>query len=105
MKKKNCEYFFQNPKWKQEYAIKINNTFEILENMGENKTDNISNKKWESIKTIIKETKQQLIEKDERTKTLKNKWYGEKCNRSNEESKRTVVDKKKTGEWRAGVSP
>jgi hypothetical protein len=25
---------FQNPKWKQEYAIEINNRFEILENMG-----------------------------------------------------------------------
>jgi len=24
---------FQNPKWKQEYAIEINNKFEILENL------------------------------------------------------------------------
>jgi len=34
-------------------------------------------KKWENIKTIIKETKQQLIEKDESTETLKNRWYDE----------------------------
>ena len=33
--------------------------------------------KWQNIKTIIKETKQQLIEKDERTETLKNRWYVE----------------------------
>jgi len=26
---------FQNPKWKQEYAIEINNKFEILENLDE----------------------------------------------------------------------
>jgi len=36
-------------------------------------------KKWENFKTIIKETKQQLIEKDESTETLKNKWYDEEC--------------------------
>ena len=24
---------FQNPKWKQEYAIEISNNFEILENL------------------------------------------------------------------------
>ena len=24
---------FQNPKWKQEYAIEINNKFEMLENL------------------------------------------------------------------------
>jgi hypothetical protein len=35
------------------------------------------NEKWECIKTVIKETKQQLIEKDEKTDTLKNKWYVE----------------------------
>jgi len=32
--------------------------------------DNYINKKWENIKTIIKETKQQLIEKDEGTETF-----------------------------------
>ena len=51
----------------QEYAIEItsNNRFEILENMeDEDNSDNNINEKWESIKTIIKETKQQLREKD-----------------------------------------
>ena len=63
---------FQNPKWKQEYAMEINNIFEILENLGhEDIIDNNINEKWESIKTIIKETKQQLIEKDEGQKHLK----------------------------------
>jgi len=33
--------------------------------------DNNINEKWENIKTIIKETKQQLIEKDGSTETLK----------------------------------
>ena len=55
---------FQNPKWKQEYAIEINKQFGILENLGdEDNIDNNINKKWENIKTIIKETKQQFIEK------------------------------------------
>jgi len=40
----------------------------------EDNTDNNINEKWENIKTIIKETKQQLIEKDESTETLKNRW-------------------------------
>ena len=38
--------------------------------------DNIDNNirgKWENIKTIIKETKQQLTEKDESSQTLKNR--------------------------------
>ena len=71
---------FQNPKWKQEYAIEINNRFEILENVDyEDNTDNDSNEKWYSSKTTIKETKQQLIEKDESKETLKNKWYFEEC--------------------------
>jgi len=62
---------FQNPKWKQVYAIEINNKFEILENL-DNKdcSDNNINEKLENIKTIIKETKQQLIEKDEHTETF-----------------------------------
>ena len=33
--------------------------------------------KWENIKTIINETKQQLREKDESTETLKNRRYDE----------------------------
>ena len=40
--------------------------------------DNI-NEKWENIKTIIKETKQQLIENNEGTDTFKNKWYDKGC--------------------------
>ena len=59
---------FQNPKWKQEYAIEINNKFEILENF---KNDNNIKKKWEIIKTTIKEIKQQLIEKMKAQKHLK----------------------------------
>ena len=51
---------FQNPKWKKEYATEINK-FEILENWNdEDSTDSNINGKWENIKTIIKETKQQL---------------------------------------------
>ena len=46
-------------------------------------TDNI-NKKWDSIKTIIKETEQQLIEKE----TFKNKWYDEECKFAIEEMKK-----------------
>jgi len=70
---------FQNPKWKQEYGIEINK-FEILENLDdEDGIDNNINQKWENIKTIIKETKQQLIEKDEGTETFRNKWYDEEC--------------------------
>jgi len=37
-------------------------------------------KNGKNIKTIIKETKQQLIGKDESTETLKNRWYDEECN-------------------------
>ena len=70
---------FQYPKWKEEYSIQINK-LEILENFGdEDSMDNNINKKWENIKTVIKETKQQLIEKDEDTETFKNKWYNEEC--------------------------
>jgi len=65
---------FQNPKWKQEYAVEADNKFEILENLyDEDNIDNNINKKWENIKTIIKETKQQFIEKDEGKETFTNK--------------------------------
>ena len=41
------KYIFQNPKWKQEYTIEINNRFEILENVdNEGNTDNNVNEKW-----------------------------------------------------------
>ena len=74
----------------------------------EESIDNNINEKWENIKTIIKETKQQLIKKDEGTETFKNKWYDDQCKFAMEEmknAKRKVVDKRKKGEGRAGVSP
>jgi len=56
MRKKKCEYFFQNSKWKQEYAIELYSRFEILENMeDEDNIDNNINEKWENIKTIMKQ--------------------------------------------------
>jgi hypothetical protein len=47
----------------------------------EDDADKTIDEKWESIKTIIKETKQQLIEKDGSTETFRNtgKWYDEEC--------------------------
>jgi hypothetical protein len=42
---------FQNPKGKDEYAIEINNKFEMRENMGDD-TDRTIVEKWESIKTL-----------------------------------------------------
>jgi len=58
--KRKMVNIFQNPKWKKEYATEINK-FEILENWNdEDSTDSNINGKWENIKTIIKETKQQL---------------------------------------------
>jgi hypothetical protein len=79
----------QNSKWKQEYAIELNNRLEILENMeDEDNTDNNINEKWENIKIIIKEAKQQRIEKDESTETLKNRWYDEECKIAIEEMKK-----------------
>jgi len=65
--------------WKQEYAIEINNEFEILVNLDdEDSTDNNINEEWENIK-IIKATKQQLIKKNEGPETFKNKWNDEEC--------------------------
>jgi len=61
---------FQNSKWKQKYFIELNNSFEILENTEDNDNfHNDINGKWENIKMINKETKQQLIEKDESIET------------------------------------
>ena len=41
---------FQNLKWKQEYAIDLNNRFKILEKMeDEDNIDNNINEKWENI--------------------------------------------------------
>ena len=65
---------FQNSKWKQEYSVELNSRFEMLESMkNEDNIDNNINEKWENIKIIIKKTKQQLVEKDESTETLKKK--------------------------------
>jgi len=87
--KRKMVSIFQNLKWKQQYAIEINNKFEILENFDdEDSIDNNFNEKWENIKTTIKETKQQLKEKDERTETFKNKWYNEECKFAIEEMKK-----------------
>jgi predicted transcriptional regulator len=70
--KRKMANIFQNPKWKQEYSIEINNEFEILENLDDKDSiDNDINEKWENIKTRIKETKQRLTEKDEGTETFK----------------------------------
>jgi len=41
-----------------------------------------------NIKIMIKETKQQLIERDESTGTFKNKWYDEECKFAIEEMKK-----------------
>jgi len=71
--KRKIVNIFQNPKWKKEYAIEITNKFEILENLDDEDSIDNNIEKWENIKTIIKETKQQLIEKDEGTETFKNK--------------------------------
>ena len=58
IEKRKMVNIFQNPKWKQEYAIEINSKFEILENFNdEDNMDNNINEKWENIKTIIRETK------------------------------------------------
>jgi hypothetical protein len=52
---------FKNPKWKHEYAIEINDKFEILENLDDyDSIENNINEKWENIKTIIKGTKSSL---------------------------------------------
>ena len=40
--KRKIVNIFQNSKWKQEYAIELNNRFEILENM-ENEDNNDNN--------------------------------------------------------------
>jgi len=64
------------------------NKSEMLENVeDEDNTDNNINAKWESIKTIIKEPKQQLTEKDKHREKLKNIWYEEECKIAVEETK------------------
>jgi len=88
--KRKMVNIFQNPKWKEEYAIEINKKFKILENLGDKDSiDNNINEKWENIKTIIKQTKLHLVEKGEGTETFKNKWCDEECKFSIEEMKKT----------------
>ena len=43
----------------------------------EDNSDNNMNEKWENVTIITKETKQQLIEKDESTETFKNGLFDE----------------------------
>jgi ATP:corrinoid adenosyltransferase len=87
--KRKIVNIFQNSKWKQEYAIELNNRFEIWENIeDEDNIDNSIHEKWKNIKTVIKETKQQLTEKDESTETLKNRWYDEEGKIAIEEMKK-----------------
>jgi hypothetical protein len=87
--KRKMVTIFQNPKLKQEYAMEINNKFKILENLDdEDSIDNNINRKLENIKTILKETKKQLIEKDKGIETPKNKWYDEECKFAIEEMKK-----------------
>ena len=87
--KRKIVKIFKNPKWKQEYVIEINDRFEILANMeDEDDIEKPIDEKWESSKTIIKETKQQLIEKDGSTEPVRNKWYDEECKIAIEEMKK-----------------
>jgi hypothetical protein len=80
---------FQNQKWKQEYAIEINNRFEILANRDdEDDTDRTVGGKRDSIKRIIKGNKWQLIEKDGSMETCRNKWYNEECKIAVQEMKK-----------------
>ena len=49
--RKKIVNIFQNPKWKQEYAIEINNRFEILANMeDEDDTDKSIDEKGKALK-------------------------------------------------------
>jgi hypothetical protein len=88
MEKRESVNIFQNPKWKQEYAIEINNSFEILANRDdEDDTNRTVGGKWDSITTIIMGTKQ-LIEKDGSLETFRNKWYNEECKIAVQEMKK-----------------
>jgi len=79
----------QNSKWKQEYAIELNSRLKywkiwkvkIILTI-------ILMKNGRNIKIIIKETKQQRIEKDESTQTLNNRQYDEECKIAIEEMKK-----------------
>ena len=63
--------------------------YAILANMeDEDDVDKTIDEKWENIKTIIKETKQKLIEKDGSAEILRNQWYDEECKTAIEEMKK-----------------
>ena len=55
----------------------------------EDNSDNNINEKWENIKAIIKENKQQLTEKDEIAGTFNNRWFNEECKIAIEEMRKT----------------
>jgi hypothetical protein len=55
----------------------------------ENNIDTNINEKWENIKRVVKEAKQQFIENNEGIGTFKNKWYNEECKFAIEEMKKT----------------
>jgi hypothetical protein len=60
-----------------------------LENIqDDDNIDNNINEKLENFKTIIKKTKQQLIEKEKSTETLKNRWHDEEYKIAVEETKK-----------------
>jgi protein associated with RNAse G/E len=64
--RKKIVNIFPNSKWKQEYATEFNSRFKIFENMEyDDNIDSNVTEKQENIKTIIKETKQQLTENNE----------------------------------------
>ena len=88
--KRKIVNIFQNSKWKQACVTELNNRFKIPENMEyEDNIENNINEKWENIKTIIKETKQQLTGKDKSTETLNNRWYNEEYKIAIDETKNT----------------
>jgi hypothetical protein len=71
-----------------------------LENKEDDNIENNINAKWEHIKTIIKETKQQLIEKDESKETLKNRWYDEECKMAIEAREKWLIKGRRENEVR-----
>jgi len=48
--KRRTVNIFENSKWKQEYAIELNNRLEILKNMEDDNFDNINKKNGKTLK-------------------------------------------------------
>jgi len=70
--KRKMVNIFQNPKWKQQYAIEINNRLKILENFdNEESIGNNTNEKWENIKITIKKLNSSLYKRINIQKHLK----------------------------------